>query len=301
MLSGLPRQSRRLISSFRIRTGLDFINKDSTNPTDNFIGAGDRVSMGRRNGDHLPCYSIDFKNSTHAERTETSKTGSTGMNDSIRKLAVFLLAVYLFCFFNTAARSQIRSEPKTGLISDSILPVPGSRPASPVENRILTEADCTAAKLGSTPPVSAIGKPVSRVTLDAPVWTGATNSIPAYCSVNGSMAPIDTSTTAQPIHFRVVLSGGADWQPVRSDGDVELYARYTLKATDGSLIQATNQVLIHIDGKTGPYIRPMMDFEAPSASPHAWLNHAIFLGTRTMPQLMPKDTHYVIIGVHKVL
>ncbi len=32
-----------------------------------------------------------------------------------------------------------------------------------------------------------------------------------------------------------------------------------------------------------------------------WLNHAIFLGTLTMPQPMPKDKPYVIIGVYKVL
>ena len=77
-----------------------------------------------------------------------------------------------------------------------------------------------------------------------------------------------------------------------------------MKTSDGALIQVINRVLIHPpskDSKTGPYIRSVIDFEAPSASPHDWLNHAIFLGTLTMPQTIPKDKPYVIIGVHKVL
>ena len=99
-----------------------------------------------------------------------------------------------------------------------------------------------------------------------------------------------------------LLPGGADWQLTRPDGDVELYARYTLKTKDGALIQVQNRVLVHIskDSKSGPYIRSVIDFEAPSTSSCDWLNHAIFLGTLTVPQTMPKDKPYVIIGVYKL-
>lgn len=99
----------------------------------------------------------------------------------------------------------------------------------------------------------------------------------------------------------VVVPGGADWQLTRPDGDVELYARYTLKTNDGALIQVQNRVLMHMskDG-TPPYTRSVIDFEAPSDSKHAWLNHAIFLGTLTMPKEMPKENPYVIISVYKV-
>jgi hypothetical protein len=116
--------------------------------------------------------------------------------------------------------------------------------------------------------------------------------------------PITGGTFKGPSIEGVVLPGGADWQLVRPDGDVELYARYTLKTTDGFLIQVQNRVLIHPpskDSKTGLYIRSVIDFEAPSASPYDWLNHAIFLGTLTMPQTMPKDKPYVVIGVYKVM
>lgn len=115
------------------------------------------------------------------------------------------------------------------------------------------------------------------------------------------MIPITGGTFKGPDIEGVVLAGGADWQLVRPDGDVELYARYTLKTTDGALIQVTNRVLIHMGGKASPYIRSVIDFEAPSDGAHAWLNHSIFLGTLTMPQPVPTDKPYVIIGVHKVL
>jgi hypothetical protein len=99
----------------------------------------------------------------------------------------------------------------------------------------------------------------------------------------------------------VMVPGGADWQLTRPDGDVEFYARYTLKTNDGALIQVQNRALMHMskDGKP-PYTRSVIDFEAPSDSKHAWLNHAIFLGTLTMPKEMPKDNPYVIISVYKV-
>ncbi len=101
----------------------------------------------------------------------------------------------------------------------------------------------------------------------------------------------------------IVVSGGADWQLTRPDGDVELYARYTLETNDGALIQVQNRALIHMskDGKTPPYIRSVLDFEAPSESIHAWLNHAIFLGTLRVPQQTPQNKPYVIISVYKVL
>ena len=75
--------------------------------------------------------------------------------------------------------------------------------------RNIAEADCTAAKLGSGIPASAIGEPVSAVTLNAPQWQTEANGVPAYCSVEGSMAPVDRSPTAKPIRFGVALP--ASW------------------------------------------------------------------------------------------
>ncbi len=81
-----------------------------------------------------------------------------------------------------------------------------SSPAS----KTITEADCTAAKLGAEIPVSAMGLPVSAVTLEAPQWHAEAANAPAYCSIQGSMAPIDKSSTARPIRFGVALP--ATWR-----------------------------------------------------------------------------------------
>lgn len=81
--------------------------------------------------------------------------------------------------------------------------------ASIAENKVITEADCAAEKLGASIPVSAIGEPVAGVTLSAPVWTSAAGAAPAYCTVNGSMAPVSKEANARPINFQVVLP--ASW------------------------------------------------------------------------------------------
>ena len=103
----------------------------------------------------------------------------------------------------------------------------------------------------------------------------------------------------------VVVPGGADWQLTRADGDTELNARYTLKTSDGFLIQVINRVLLHTpknkDDKTRLYARSVLDFETPVDSPYDWLNHSIFLGTLTIPHPMPTEKPYVIIGVYRLL
>jgi hypothetical protein len=101
-----------------------------------------------------------------------------------------------------------------------------------------------------------------------------------------------------------VLPGGEDWQLVRPDGDTELNARYLLKTNDGYVIQVINQALIHTPAKSEnktDYIKSVIDIEAPNNSPYNYLNHAIFLGTLTIPTLKPGEEPYVIIGVYEVL
>ncbi len=114
------------------------------------------------------------------------------------KLKLFIMLALLFCVLYTVACSQIQ---KQGLSKISA--------PSPGDNIAITEADCTIEKLGSSIPVSAIGEPVSGVTLKSPVWTKATASTPGYCSVDGSMTPVSKESNAKPINFRVVLP--ASW------------------------------------------------------------------------------------------
>lgn len=84
-----------------------------------------------------------------------------------------------------------------------------------------------------------------------------------------------------------ILSGGADWQIVRSDGIVEVDARYTLETDDGALIYITNWGLRHgppgviarlsAGDKVDPseyYFRTSPVFET-GAPEYAWLNGII--------------------------
>jgi hypothetical protein len=84
-----------------------------------------------------------------------------------------------------------------------------------------------------------------------------------------------------------VLPGGADWQIVRSDGIVEVDARYTLETDDGAFIYITNWGLRHgppdvisrlsAGERVDPgeyYFRTTPTFET-GAIKYAWLNGII--------------------------
>ena len=92
----------------------------------------------------------------------------------------------------------------------------GQAPTSP-EDKIISEADCTAEKLGASIPISAIGEPVEAVTLSAPRWVAA-GAVPPYCSIDGAMAPVDKSAYGRPINFRVVLPAAWSRHAAQSGG-----------------------------------------------------------------------------------
>ena len=75
--------------------------------------------------------------------------------------------------------------------------------------RTISAEDCSSVKLGAAIPVTSIGEPVAGVTLAAPRWVEAAGNAPAYCSIDGAMAPTDTSSHGRPINFRVILP--ASW------------------------------------------------------------------------------------------
>ena len=93
--------------------------------------------------------------------------------------------------------------------SGSMTAQPSQNPASDSITKTITADNCTDARLGTTIPTTAIGEPVAGVTLAAPRWVVAAGNAPAYCSIDGVMAPIDKSSHGRPINFRVVLP--ASW------------------------------------------------------------------------------------------
>jgi hypothetical protein len=89
------------------------------------------------------------------------------------------------------------------------IPAAGSKLPALAAHKIIAEEDCTAQKLGTSIPIASIGEPVSAVTLNAPQWHASANGNPAYCGIDGAMAPVDKNPSAKPIRFQVVLP--ASW------------------------------------------------------------------------------------------
>jgi feruloyl esterase len=89
-------------------------------------------------------------------------------------------------------------------------------PRSALNIEVVDQARCNAAQLGSSIAPALIGEPVSGITLAAPTWTAATSTTPAFCRVNGSMAPVDPA--APPINFAVVLPSRWAYRAVQVGG-----------------------------------------------------------------------------------
>jgi hypothetical protein len=88
-----------------------------------------------------------------------------------------------------------------------------------------------------------------------------------------------------------ILPGGADWQYLRSDGILELVARYLIKTSAGPEIAVTNRGLRRATpevmerlGRGEPvdpalvYFRTVPSFEAPAGATD-WLNRSLFLAS----------------------
>lgn len=88
-----------------------------------------------------------------------------------------------------------------------------------------------------------------------------------------------------------ILPGGADWQYVRSDGVVELEARYAIRTADGTEIAVTNRGLRRASPEVMErmsrgepvdpalvYFRTVPTFEAPAGA-YDWLNRSVFVAT----------------------
>lgn len=103
--------------------------------------------------------------------------------------------------------------------------------------------------------------------------------------------PITGGMVAGPRLTGNVVPGGADWQIVRDDWVIDLTARYTIQAADGTYIGVVNRGLRHTTAEVQArlnagetvdpalvYFRTTPVFEAPEG-PHHWLTRSIFVGT----------------------
>ena len=91
------------------------------------------------------------------------------------------------------------------------------------------------------------------------------------------LIPITGGTASGPGLSGRVLPGGADFQILRSDGVVELEARYFVETDDGARVYVCNQGLAHADGGA-LYFRctPRFETDAPALR---WLLTSVFVGS----------------------
>lgn len=75
-----------------------------------------------------------------------------------------------------------------------------------------------------------------------------------------------------------VLPGGADWCLTRGDGVAEVWARYTIEATDGTLVMVTNSGLARPMPDGSYQGRTVPRFEVADG-PLSFLRDHIFLAT----------------------
>ena len=83
-----------------------------------------------------------------------------------------------------------------------------------VKDILITKSDLS--KIGTSIPASSIGEPVSSVKLYEPKWIDATNDMPAYCVVEGSIFPEDPN--GWPINFRVLLPASWSQRAMQAGG-----------------------------------------------------------------------------------
>ena len=99
----------------------------------------------------------------------------------------------------------------------------------------------------ANPPSPGLELPIPRlefifaahVSVDAPLELGDVGK------GGRRIVPITGGEFSGPQLRGVVLTGGADWQVLRSDSVAELEARYTLRTDDGALIYVRNHALRH--------------------------------------------------------
>jgi hypothetical protein len=126
----------------------------------------------------------------------------------------------------------------------------------------------------------------ARVSVAAPILVGQG---PAGLR---RFVPITGGTVTGPMINGSVLAVGGDSQVVRSDGVLEVDARYLIRTDDGVLAAVINRGL-----RDGPpaamsrlaraekveaseyYFRTAAQFEAPIGSRYEWLNKAMFVAT----------------------
>ncbi|MEV6347630.1 DUF3237 domain-containing protein [Actinoplanes sp. NPDC051851] len=109
--------------------------------------------------------------------------------------------------------------------------------------------------------------------------------------------PITGGTVSGPLLTGEVLPGGADWNVVRPDGAIHVWARYEIRTSDGAVVSIVNEGLGFFSQEeraSSPSMPTRPVFEVPEGGP-MWLATGFFLG-----ELRPLSPARVEIEVSRV-
>jgi hypothetical protein len=120
------------------------------------------------------------------------------------------------------------------------------------------------------------------------------------------IVPITGGRFDGPLLTGEILDNGADWQVVADDGATVVDTRYLLRTDDGALVYLRTRGYRHgppevlarlaAGDEVDPadyYFRIHLSFETASAD-HAWLNHAIAVGSALrLPDAVVYDAYLV--------
>lgn len=109
------------------------------------------------------------------------------------------------------------------------------------------------------------------------------------------VATIDGGTFEGPRIRGDVLPGGGYFQTIRDNGAIMLHTEYLLKTDDGVTIYTRNQA-VAMNRDNDLYVRANIFFEAPNASPYAWLNDYLFVGSGR-PNMETNSTDLIVYQI----
>ncbi|HBF34065.1 TPA: hypothetical protein DDW35_05835, partial [Candidatus Sumerlaeota bacterium] len=162
------------------------------------------------------------------------------------------------------------------------IPAPGSKLPAAAENRVITVADVTVEKVGTSIPASEIGEPVSGVTLSPPHWFDATNKSVACVVIDGSIAPKDPKS--KPINFRVLLPASWSRRAIQEGGG----------GFNGMVPMLSGE---HPNSPTASYVRYGSDSGHQMMGPNDWaLNDEVI---QNFGYMQMKKTHDAVMVILK--
>jgi hypothetical protein len=118
----------------------------------------------------------------------------------------------------------------------------------------------------------------SELVLELSVDIGETLDIGQTAAGYLRVIPITGGTFGGEDIRGVVVPGGVDWNTQREDGAAHVFAKYTLRTTDGAYIGVQNEGVIAWN-QADSVVRTTPQFQVDQNGKYAWLGRGVYAGT----------------------